>query len=258
MNYSFDTELAEKIGVNEAIMLNNFVYWLSKNKANNKNLFDGNFWTYNSVKAYCDLFPFWTESQIKRIIKSLIDQNVLVVGNYNQNAYDRTNWYALSSGYIHLIHWTISTNGEHENDQPIPNINTDVNSDKKQYNKKINKKEIEFSVIDEKESLSHRTIDYLNLKINKNFGYTKGNLKEILSQISKLLKANNSFEEIEDKFAHVINVKCSEWLNNEEMKKHLNPITLFREVNFDRYLNQDLKLDTNDLIDALYKARECR
>jgi hypothetical protein len=42
------------------------------------------------------------------------------------------------------------------------------------------------------------------------------------------------------------------------MKKHLNPITLFREVNFDRYLNQDLKLDTNDLIDALYKARECR
>ena len=43
MNYNFNVEIATKIGVDEAIMLNNFVYWLAKNKANNKNLFDGNF-----------------------------------------------------------------------------------------------------------------------------------------------------------------------------------------------------------------------
>ena len=67
MNYNFDIEIATKIGVDEAIMLNNFVFWLTKNKANNKNLFDGNFWTFNSVRAYCELFPFWKESQIKRI-----------------------------------------------------------------------------------------------------------------------------------------------------------------------------------------------
>ena len=121
MNYNFNVEIATKIGVDEAIMLNNFVYWLAKNKANNKNFFDGNYWTFNSVRAYSELFPFWKESQIKRILKSLIDQNVLVVGNYNQNAYDRTNWYSLSSEYIHLIHWTFSTNGEAENSQPIPN-----------------------------------------------------------------------------------------------------------------------------------------
>lgn len=126
MNYNFDIDLAVKIGVDESIMLNNFVYWLLKNKANNKNLFDGNFWTYNSVRAYCELFPFWKESQIKRILKSLVEQNILIVGNYNQNAYDRTNWYALSSEYIYLIDWTISTNGKEENSQPIPNKNTDT------------------------------------------------------------------------------------------------------------------------------------
>lgn len=124
MNYNFNVEIATKIGVDEAIMLNNFIYWLAKNKANNKNFFDGSFWTFNSVRAYCELFPFWKESQIKRILKSLIDQNVLVVGSYNQNAYDRTNWYSLSNEYIHLIDWTISTNGKAENSQPIPNNKT--------------------------------------------------------------------------------------------------------------------------------------
>ena len=73
MNYNFNVEIATRIGVDEAIMLNNFVYWLLKNKANNKNFFDGNYWTFNSVRAYSELFPFWNETQIRRILKSLID-----------------------------------------------------------------------------------------------------------------------------------------------------------------------------------------
>lgn len=163
MNYNFNVEIATKIGVDEAIMLNNFVYWLAKNKANNKNFFDGNYWTFNSVRAYSELFPFWKESQIKRILKSLIDQNVLVVGNYNQNAYDRTNWYSLSSEYIHLIHWTISTNGEAENSQPIPNNKPD--------NKTINISYREFSFtlskLTQYDNLSQEYKDKLKEEINK-------------------------------------------------------------------------------------------
>ncbi len=89
----------------------------------------------------------------------------------------------------------------------------------------------EVQLVDEKNSLTHKTIDYINQKTGKKFGYGKGNTKEIGVQISKLLKETNSFREIEDKFAHVIDVKCQEWLNNQEMKKHLNPVTLFRESN---------------------------
>ncbi len=121
MTYNFDIEIATRIGVDEAIMLNNFVYWLLKNKANNKNFFDGNYWTFNSVRAYSELFPFWNETQIRRILKSLIDQNVLVVGNYNQNAYDRTNWYSLSNEYIYLIDLSKNSNGSDNNITPIPN-----------------------------------------------------------------------------------------------------------------------------------------
>ena len=169
MNYNFNVEIATKIGVDEAIMLNNFVYWLAKNKANNKNFFDGNFWTFNSVRAYCELFPFWKESQIKRILKSLIDQNVLVVGNYNQNAYDRTNWYSLSNEYIHLIDWTISTNGKAENSQPIPNKNTDtINYDNffnlwNEFATKNNKAKIAKLSDSRKKKISLRLKEYKNL-----------------------------------------------------------------------------------------------
>ena len=72
MTYSFDTELAQKLGVNEAIMLQNIVFWLLKNKANGSNYYDGRYWTYNSHKAFKELFPFWTENQIRRILENQV------------------------------------------------------------------------------------------------------------------------------------------------------------------------------------------
>ena len=92
--------------------------------------------------------------------------------------------------------------------------------------------------------LAEKTIDYLNLKANKNFTYTKGNLKEINAQIKK------GFGEQE--FAYVIDIKISEWSNNPDMNKNLNPVTLFRDSNFDRYLNQS-KTPVNK-IDDMYSS----
>ena len=108
---------------------------------------------------------------------------------------------------------------------------------------------------DEKLDLAKRTIDFLNQTVGKSFNYTDGNLKEIKSQINKLLKTGDTLEVIENKFAHVIRVKSQEWLNNQEMKKHLNPVTLFRESKFDKYLNQDMGFSTSDLVDRIYEAR---
>jgi hypothetical protein len=95
MEYSFDVLEARKYGVDEAIMLKNFKFWILKNKANNRHFYDGRTWTYNSHDSFTKIFDFWTESQIKRILKSLISQGVLITGNYNETKYDRTLWYAL-------------------------------------------------------------------------------------------------------------------------------------------------------------------
>ena len=192
MNYNFNVEIATRIGVDEAIMLNNFVYWLLKNKANNKNFFDGNYWTFNSVRAYSELFPFWKESQIKRILKSLIDQNVLVVGNYNQNAYDRTNWYSLSSEYIHLIDWTISTNGKAQNSQPIPN--------NKPSNKTINKKASKSDIEKYLSSLNNPLLNVDSLREwleYKNYNYQLVGINKLIEMLTKY--SNSIQQEIVDK-----------------------------------------------------------
>lgn len=122
MIYSFETEYAKKYGVEEAILLQNFIFWVNKNKANNVHFYEGKYWTYNSKKAMLELFPFWSESQLKRIINSLINQGVLITGNFNKSPYDKTTWYALeiSIGRFQPIDETELTNREDETDQPIP------------------------------------------------------------------------------------------------------------------------------------------
>lgn len=123
MEYSFDIEEAQKYGVDEAIMLKNFKFWIMKNKANNKNLNDNRTWTFNSHKAFCELFPFWTEKQIRRILKSLIDKKVLITGNYNKIGYDRTLWYAFMDESIlpnGQIERNKKDNGSVKKGEPIP------------------------------------------------------------------------------------------------------------------------------------------
>jgi len=95
MDHHFNTKIAELYGVNEAIIINNMAFWTMKNKANNKHFYDDRFWTYNSVSAFTKLFPYWSEKQIIRILKSLEEKGIVTVGNYNKAAYDRTKWYSL-------------------------------------------------------------------------------------------------------------------------------------------------------------------
>jgi hypothetical protein len=94
VNYSFDVEVATQYGVDEAIVIQNFQFWILKNKAGEKNQHDGRTWTFNTIKAFETIFPFWSVKQIRRVMKSLVDKEILITGNYNQKGYDQTTWYA--------------------------------------------------------------------------------------------------------------------------------------------------------------------
>ena len=96
MRYMFSIALAKKYGLEEAVFLENLIFWVFRNRANGKNFFDGRTWTYNSVRAFKELFSFWSTKQLRRVLDSLLKQGVIVKGNYNQNPYDRTLWYALA------------------------------------------------------------------------------------------------------------------------------------------------------------------
>lgn len=101
-SYIFDIEHAKRYGVDEAIMLQNLIFWINKNRANEKHFHENRYWTYCSAKAFTELFPFWSEGQIRRILKSLQEQGAILVGNWSENQYDRTAWYALSDAFVEI------------------------------------------------------------------------------------------------------------------------------------------------------------
>lgn len=169
MTYSFDTDIAAEYGVNEAIMIQNFIFWISKNAANDKHFHDGRYWTYNSVEAFAKLFPFWNAAQVRNVLKNLINKGVLIKGNYNSSQRDRTSWYAFTDAIceklnLHLIKITNGTektrkcnNSIIEEDNIADNNKADIdinnnistidktNKDSKD---KITKKDINISLFD--------------------------------------------------------------------------------------------------------------
>lgn len=129
MEHSFDIDIAKIYGIPAAVLLKHLYWWVEKNKANEKNYYDGYYWTYNSKKAFADLFPYLTARQIDYALQKLIEDGLIITGNYNKVAYDRTLWYAITKkGYSILqnceMETTKSGNGNPEIEQPIPNINT--------------------------------------------------------------------------------------------------------------------------------------
>lgn len=140
MEHYFNVNIATKYGVQCAVILNNIYFWVEKNKANEKHFHDGKYWTYNSKKAFAKLMPYLTERQIDYAIQKLIDKGVIETGNYNEMAYDRTLWYAITDfGYSILqnceMDITASVNGNDKIVQPIPdnkpNKKPNKNTDKK-------------------------------------------------------------------------------------------------------------------------------
>ena len=118
MEHSFDIDIAEKVGVNAAILYKNIKFWCAKNKANDVHFHDGHYWTYNSKKAFTELFPYMTERQVDYALNKLLEANYIIKGNYNKSPYDKTLWYA----DIFCVNDTTKLcNQDHKNVQPIPN-----------------------------------------------------------------------------------------------------------------------------------------
>jgi hypothetical protein len=153
MNHAFDVNLAKDFSVYIALFLGHLDHWTFKNLANKKNIHDGLCWTYDTLEAMGDIFPYFSRRQRERIINTAVKEGLVIRGNYNKNKYDRTVWYALTpkayhyfphlnkDKYLETLYLSISPNGEmdftewrnqfHRSVTPIPDTNPDTNPDKK-------------------------------------------------------------------------------------------------------------------------------
>lgn len=116
--------LALKIGLNEAIVLQQVHYWLNPNF--NKKRIEGRYWVYNSCEEWGRQFKFWSKNTIKRTLISLQAQELLIVGAFHRDKFDRSKWYSIDYDKLQGLETSGDPsvqNGPFEEPKMSPSIN---------------------------------------------------------------------------------------------------------------------------------------
>lgn len=95
--HAFNVNVAKKIGLEEAIIIHSLLFWIEKSKGSDKNFFDGYYWTYNTLTELQRLFPYMSDSTIKRKIQNLKDCGLILVAQHAKYWSNRTNYYTVDS-----------------------------------------------------------------------------------------------------------------------------------------------------------------
>lgn len=121
--HCFSVELAAKIGLREAIVLQHLYWWHQQNSAREEMNIDGRVWFYLTPAQVAEVFPYLSANAVRNILNELIEEGYLVKDHKGegQQKFNRTNWYALTICALDLFHLTILSNGDDKNCKSIVN-----------------------------------------------------------------------------------------------------------------------------------------
>lgn len=210
-SHSFSVEVAKQFGVDVALMLNHFSFWYKKNKGDDVNLLEGDYWVRMKMKTLQDYFPYFTERQLRYMVDKMIELKLLVRDEFNQKKNDRTKWYTLTNEAKILL-----------------NISTDKNVSKVNY--KID------SLTDKNVTSIYKEVDtkdrYILLleEVNENILLledlamkNKLTIEEVKSLAIKYVKTKVGTKTLFDNRSHFLN-SFSSWLqkaNHKDLEKEL-------------------------------------
>jgi uncharacterized phage protein (TIGR02220 family) len=206
--------LAAKIGVNEAVVLQQIHYWLGISK----HVIEERTWVYNTYEEWQKQLPFWSVSTIKRTIRSLEMMGLLLSNNWNEMKMDKTKWYSIDYEKVKELEDSILERPAKPIEENAPEEEV-KNTEGTTVSSSV-KKEIPYAEI----------INYLNEITGKNF--KPGSIKT-REMIHARYREGFTFEE----FKRVIDLKTAEWKSDPAWNRFLRPETLFG-TKFESYLNQ--------------------
>ena len=218
--------LAEVIGLNEALVLQQMQYWLSRSDK----VIDGRRWIYNTYDEWRVQFPFWSKNTIKRTILNLEMRGLVISANYNKAKFDKTKWYTIDYSRLADECTKLSLSKSDSNlsapctnlSRPIPDTTTDNTTD--------TTTDID-NIVEQSSTMPYSEIvNYLNSKTGANF---KPSGKKTQSLIKARFKEGFTLQDFKD----VIDIKSNQWLKDSKMKIYLRPETLFG-TKFEGYLNE--------------------
>lgn len=199
MEHHFNVEIATEYGVAEAILINNLNFWITHNKVNNRHFYDGDYWTYNSVKSFSELFPYLSQRKIQNALKNLVDKKILKTGYYNENSYNRTLWYTFDDLGKSILQNCIIDNAKMQNgnvsfvksttDNNTYNKLTDNNTNKivKEKEKKKSNTELltQLDTTELSSNLQNILIDWFSYKDERKQFLTERSIKTTINKIKK-------------------------------------------------------------------------
>lgn len=91
--------LAQKIGLNEAIILQQVHYWLDPR--HNKNYFEDRYWVRNTYEQWQTQFPFWAMNTIRRTVANLEETGLLM--SFVTRDFKKLKYYSLNYAQLEQL-----------------------------------------------------------------------------------------------------------------------------------------------------------
>ena len=248
-------ELAVRLGLNEALLLQQVQYWLSETSSGVDH--EGHRWIYNTIEEWREQFPYFSESTIKRAFNNLKKLGVLNIEQINKRTHDRTNYYSIN--YEHaLLSDEVKLNPSNSSAERVRTGQNDL-IDKRKMKRSNNTKmtssngancpvltesttENTQEITTESNSFcqAHAEPDYAQIVLdhfNKvtNSSYRDG--KTTMGHIRARLAENY----IADDLILVTDYTTAKWLNDSKMSDYLRPKTLFSPENCMEYFEKAQK-----------------
>ncbi len=102
-------KLAQIIGLDEAVIVQQIHYWLQNNIKNNKNYKKGRYWAYSTTEKWLERdFPFFKTRTFHRLISNLKKKGIIISDQLSETKTDRTLWFTLNYEVLENLRQTLT------------------------------------------------------------------------------------------------------------------------------------------------------
>ncbi|WP_225415853.1 conserved phage C-terminal domain-containing protein [Limosilactobacillus reuteri] len=230
--------------LDEAVIIQQLHYWLQRSNLVREN----HRWVYNSMADWNEQFPWLTRKTLTNKFNDLEKRGLIITGNYNKAAFDKTKWYRIDYDAFSHLEQRLGKNYP-TNEQDLPN------GDGKNYSME-EEKSTQPIPLDYTETTQETTtrdkgqaqpaqpsiaaqrrevVEYLNQKTGKHFKPDADGNKRI---IEPRLKEGYTVDEMKKVVDNMYSLWHGVTFRNGELgDNYLKPETLFRSSKIDGYLN---------------------
>ncbi|BAK10831.1 conserved phage C-terminal domain-containing protein [Pantoea ananatis] len=243
-------ELASRIGLNEAIVLQQICYWLEDTTSGVE--YDGKRWVYNTIDEWTNQFPFWSSDTVKRALTSLKKRDLIFVEQLKKTQHDRTNYYSINhanplltdEGTLHSSKNANCTDRVGQSaliDQGNMPSSIRANCPRLTENTTENTTEItgkdscRVSAKPDSDSSedAFRVLEHLNRASGLRFQKSKSSLGPIRGRLAEDFTA--------DELILTVDYTIAKWMQDSRMSEYVRPETIFRPGKFPAYLGSAQK-----------------